>query len=62
VRVQDAVRWARSREELHEAAEFAESHLALVDDQVLTLADQAFGRLRRELAHDYDLPTPDWAV
>jgi hypothetical protein len=47
---------------LQEIAEFAECHLALVDHEVLTLADQAFGRLRRKLAHDYDLPTPDWAV
>jgi hypothetical protein len=62
VRLQDAVRRARSREELQEAAEFAESHLALVDHEVLTVADQAFGRLRRKLAHDYDLPTPDWAA
>ena len=53
---------ARSREELREAAEFAEEHLELVDPQALTLADQAFGRLRGKLARDYDLPTPGWAV
>jgi hypothetical protein len=41
---------------------FPEAHLKLVGHEVLTLADQAFGRLRRNLAHDYDLPKPDWAV
>jgi len=52
---------AQSRQELREAAEFAEEHLELVDPQALALADQAFGRLRGKLARDYDLPTPDWA-
>jgi hypothetical protein len=62
MRLQAAIRGARSREELTEAAEFAERHLGLVDHEELALADQAFGRLRRKVAHDYDLPTPDWAV